>query len=176
MKNLYCFTKENKKFTNYFTITSHPDGELYKYKIFLNDKEITKDMIQWFKRSSNHFHLGYIGFKSEFQNKGILKNFIHPHCIEFMRKKGIKVITLKPLAIAVVVWILLGFEIENELEELHIKQLIKEFLLENDIKTEDFDKMQLKEIVNRYKNILKSKKFPPKLERIYYTNFKKVIE
>jgi len=94
-----------------------------------------------------------------------------------MKKKGIKKITLKPLATAFVVWSLLGFEIEKELEEMHIKQIIKEFLLENDIiTTEDFGKMQLKEIVEKYKNILKNKYFPPKLEKTYYTNFKKVLK
>jgi hypothetical protein len=178
IKNLYNFSKNNKNFkSNFYFDKFHPDGEEYKYKIYLNSEEITKNLITWYKIESNHFHLGYIGFKENFQHKGILKNYIHPHCIDFMKKQNIEIITLKPLVNAFVVWVLLGFEPMRETEEREMKSLIKEFLLENDIiSKEDFDKMQLKEIVEKYKEVLKSNNFPPKLEKMYYTNFRKVIK
>ena len=179
MEKMYCFIKNNKIFTNeYKTNHLHPDGKLYLYRIFLDDKEITKanHMIRWLKKSNNHFHLDYIGFKREFRNKGLLKSYIHPHCTEHLKNKGVEKITLKPLSTAFIVWISLGFEIENEIEELQIKQIIKEFLLEKGIKTEDFGKMCLKDIIIAYKKNLKNEDFPPKLEKVYYTNLKKVIK
>jgi hypothetical protein len=177
MKNLYNFSKNNMTFHSTYNYNPlHPDGEEYKYKVFINNEKLTNDIIAWYKKSNNHFHLGYIGFIDKYQNKGILKNYIHPHCIDFMKHNKIEIITLKPLATAFMVWVLLGFEIENEIEELHIKQMIKEFLLENGIVSDDFGKMRLKEIVEKYKQNLKSKYFPPKLEKVYYTNFRKVLK
>ena len=90
MNKLYNFSKNNKTFKSIHNQNTHPEGEEHKYKIFLNDIELTKDFVIWYKKSYNHFHLSYIGFKEEFRNKGILKNYIHPHCVECMRKKGIQ--------------------------------------------------------------------------------------
>jgi len=178
MNKLYCFEKDGQKFKNEHKCDFfHPDGELHFYKIFLNEKEITKTVLEWYKKAPNHFHLGYIGFKEEFQNKGLLKNFIHPHCVEFMKTKGIEKITLKPLATAFIVWIGLGFEIIKSSEEKAIKEIIADFLINKGIiPKEDFNKISLNKIVEKYKEILKSEEFPPKLEKAFYTYFEKVLK
>ncbi|MEO1927570.1 MAG: GNAT family N-acetyltransferase [Nautiliaceae bacterium] len=177
MNKLYNFSKENKIFKNIHHQNIHPEGEEHKYKIFLDDTELTKDFVIWYKKSYNHCHLSYIGFKEEFRGKGILKNYIHPHCIEYMRKNGVEKVTLRPLVKAFIVWVSLGFEIIKKSEELSVKQLIKEYLLENDIiSTEDFGNMSLQEIVKKYKEVLKNENFPPKLEKVYYTNFQKALK
>ena len=180
MNNLYNFSKDNKVFKNRYNYNPyHPDGEEYKYLIFLDDIPLTKDYIFWYKKSEFHFYLGYIGFVEKYQNKGILKNYIHPHCIEYFKNKGVTKITLKPLVSALLVWISLEFEFIKDYEKIRTKLTIINYLkTKNIIKNDDilrYDTMELIDIVKLHKKNF-DEDFPIFIEKnLYYTNLKKDI-
>lgn len=180
MDKMYIFQKNGYVFTNkYKKNINHPDGIEHKYEIFLNDICLTNDKIIWYEINSSHFHLGYIGFKEKFQHKDFLKEYIHPHCVKYLMNKHVRKITLKPLVTSFIVWISLGFNLVNKIEELEIKRLILEFLIDKNIfnknNKQNFNSLSLQEIINKYKKYLLTDDFPPNLEKIYYTYYVKEI-
>ncbi len=176
MHSMYIFRKGSYSFNNKYSSKNHPDGIEHDYEVYINGEILTDDKIIWYEKNSQHFHLGYIGFKDQFRHKGILKNYIHPHCISYLSKKNVKKITLKPLMTYFVLWVSLGFKLINTTEELEVKRLIKEYLIGKGVHIkEDFSSLSVQEIVRRYKNKLLSKDFPPYLEKLYYTNLIKEI-
>jgi hypothetical protein len=181
VRELYQFRKNEMEFeVSFFDTYFHPDGKCYEYKITLNNEPLTKDKIFWYQQGNNHFHLGYIGFVDKYQKKGILKNYIHPHCIKYLSQKGIKSISLKPLVKALSLWIYLGFEFCKEFEEIRAKVTFLNYLkskkIISDEEIEKFDKLSLKEIIIEFKNIFKNSDFPQFVEKkLYYTTLKKEL-
>ncbi len=176
MEKMYIFEKDSYSFYNKYSRKNHPDGIEHDYIVYINKEILTNDKIVWYEKNPQHFHLAYIGFQDKFRHKGILKNYIHPHCVSYLREKNVKKITLKPLVTYFVLWVSLGFKLINIIEELEVKRLIKEYLIGKGVQIkEDFSSLSVQEIVRRYKNKLLSKDFPPYLEKLYYTNLIKEI-
>ena len=178
MQDFYNFKIEKYVFSSNVECLSHPDGECYLYDVFINGEKLTNSKIEWYKKSQTHMYLGYIGFIEVFRNKGILKNYIHPYCINYLKKLGIKKITLRPLSKALNIWIILGFVFEKKFEEGRVKFTILNYLKSKGIISYEeitkYDKFLIKDLVILFKETLKNKDYPEFVDKnSYYTILKK---